>query len=462
MFDFAATRATTPYPTRNFRHIVLLTHVSHRWRDILLHYGRIWSDIRIYGQDIHMLSTQIERCQNASLLVSIGKLWDPTKPSRQRRVQGNVQGAANLIRERKDRVTRLVVRLDCSSFRDWFGFEWPNLKEFVWADTCITPTAHGGVKCDGGLPGLRELSIRGGFDWPTRAAKNLTALQLKGPMDFELAVFAEFFRRNTSLESVHLTCVNVRESHRSHSNFQEESIKLPHLNKLTVLEGGQTCGRALALLTLPSLQHLSVSSLGGESFGPGCPSSEFCNRLSITSLKAQFDTLDQSITVDGFDKLGTRSLHFREIPHFINGATTLLRSLSNPWLSSVVSFFFIEGMPEELVSLRQISGICNLLKHLSRVEFMHLCPSSLAIDVAQQLWSHPDWCPGLRELGMTVTGPQETAVAFVDRVLECRAGGGDGWRMGVGVSRRSYSPNSRRGVESSIHVVWKKANSSDP
>ena len=63
---------------------------------------------------------------------------------------------------------------------------------------------------------------------------------------------------------------------------------------------------------------------------------------------------------------------------------------------------------------------------------MHICPSPLTIDVVPQLWGHPDLCPGLREkLGMTVTGTQETAVVFVDRMLEYRVGGGGGQRTDV-------------------------------
>lgn len=397
-----------------------------------------------------MLGTQIERCGGAPLHVSIKKPSGLVKPSSYSELWKNTQAAANLIRKRGNQVTRLKARLDCSSFQRLLGFEWPNLEEFVWVDNCFNPGAHRS-NYNGGLPRLRHLSIKRGPSWPTTAAKNLTTLRLTGPMDLEPTGFAELLRRNTSLRSLGLTHVNVREPP---SCCQEESIELPHLNELRVYDGAGTCRHALALLNLPSLRALSVSSTAEQSFQSDSPWSGFCSRLSITSLEARYN--DAAIRVVGSDGSEIRPLEFEEFSYADTGSA-LFRSLSSPSLSSVTSWSFINNMPEGIMSSPQISAICDLLKHLSRVERMRVCPSRLAVEVSRRLRDDSRLCLGLKDLGVTVTDQtREAVVDNVNEALKARAAGNDGWEMRMITTGPLYAAYLQRGLEPRTQVVWKK------
>ncbi|KAF9644637.1 hypothetical protein BDM02DRAFT_888015 [Thelephora ganbajun] len=163
IFDFAT---APPDPTiHNFNRVVSLTHVSPRWMKILLDNGRIWSNVHIRGQDLDMLDTQIKRCRLAPLLVSVKVLPLSTINSDH---QTNIQAATKLIRERRDQVTRLEVHMDCTTFQQQLGFEWINLKEFVWVDECPSGSRiHGASYVDppnGRLPRLKNLSIQKGVN----------------------------------------------------------------------------------------------------------------------------------------------------------------------------------------------------------------------------------------------------------------------------------------------------------
>lgn len=389
-----------------------------------------------------MLDTQIKRCKGASLLVTIeAPLLDGQLP-RYRKFRENIQGIADLIRERRNQVTYLKVRLDRRSFQQWLGFEWTNTR-------VLNLDLQGG-SCDGGLPRLRDLSIRGGFGWPMTVVKHLTILKLTGPMDLELAVFAEFLRRNTSLESLALMNLNVLGSPGRH---QEERIKLPHLNQLSVSHA--KCGCALALLDLPSLKSLAVFSILGQIFWSEPHWSRFYNRLPITSLEARCHFSHRHVTVVGVSGQDTKSLHLEELS-YTNAETSLFRSLSGSSLSSVTSFSFIKNMPEGIMPWTQVSAICDLLRHLPRVERMHICPSRLAVQVLQRLRDNPQLCPRLEELGAVVTGATLcTAVKLVDGMPKGQAGGGDGWKLRT---MNYLDPPDLRGVEPRIVVVWGKAN----
>ena len=338
--------------------------------------------------------------------------------------------------------------MDCRYFQKFLGFEWPNLEE---SDTCpeyLIP--HGCSYNDGGLPRLRHLSIVGGFNWPITGVKHITTLELRGPVDLKLAIFAEFFRMNTSLESLNL--INVH-TWASPSHHQENTISLPHLNELSICDEGATCGRALALLTLPSLKSLSVFS-AGQSFRSDSPWSEFCSRLPISSLEAQYGPPSGgSITMAGSDGLGAQSLYFRECSFKATG-TVLFRSLSSPSLSSVTSFSFIKDMPEKVMTLGQNLAICDLLKHLSRVESIHLCPTLLAIRVLRKLRDDSELCPRLRELGVMIAEKYRARVVnLVDGMLRIRGGGG-GWEVRIAKCPHPIGP--QRGGELRTQLVWKK------
>ena len=370
----------------------------------------------------------------------------------------NIRRAAKLIRERRDQVVRLQVHLSCWSFKKILGFDWPNLKEFVWTDTCLGPS-HCGGGYEGSLPRLRDLSIQGGFNWPMKTAKHLSNLKLQGPMDLEFTVFAGFLRKNTSLESLDLTDVNVL---KPFSNCQEKSIELPHLNKLRVCDDGTTCGGALPLLNIPSLRRLSVVSTAQQGFLSHSPWSQFCGGLSITSLKAGYCAPPRgyaTITVVGSDESGIQSLYLKELS-YPGISTPLFRSLSNPSLSSVTSFSFVDDMPEGILSLRQVSAICDLLKHLSRVECMHLCPSRLAVGVVRRLRDDPELCPGLRVLGIIVTDKiREKSQNLVGDMLKSRTSGGDWWGMDSRPAICQSSSGWHNGGDSPrTHMVWEKAN----
>ena len=450
IFNYA-TAPTSSLPDseiRDFRKVVLLTHVSHRWRKILIDYGPIWSDVHIYGQNIDMLSAQIERCKGAPLFVYIRTPSGNTGALRYLKPQ-NVREAANLIRGHRDQVTRLKVRLRCRFFQQFLGFEWPILEELDLNDICHLNLGLHGASCDGGLPRLRYLTIQGGFNWAMKVAKNLTTLKLQGPMDLQLAAFAEFLRANTSLESLSLIHLDALGS----PGRREEPINLPHLNALLVHHAKCEC--VLALLTLPSLGSLAVSSTGGQSFWSDSPWSGFVSRLSITSLKAQYYSPSYgSITVVGSNGLDPQPLYLKEFSH-TTATTALFRLLSNPSLSSVTSFSFVDNMPEGFMSRQQISVICGLLDHLSRVECMRLCPSGLAIEVVRRLGDDSELCPGLRGFEIMVTDRARDVIEdLVYEVLEARSGSGDGWQMRA--TRYSYLEGLPL-MESRTKMVWEKA-----
>lgn len=478
IFDFA----TAPnFPckswTRDFHHVVLLSHVSRHWREILLNYDRVWSDIHISGQDIDMVDAQIKRCKSTSLHVSIRnpnalrRRRDPSESLK------NIRKAANLIRERRNQVTRLEVHLGCWSFQKYLGFEWPNLLKFKWTDTCFEDLPHQD-SYDGGLPRLRELSLKGGFNWPMTVVEHLTTFKLQGPADLELLVFAEFFRRNTSLESLNLIDVHVRVPP---GYRQEKFIKLPHLKELSIKVCSAMRGRPLSLLDLPSLERLSVFSKGGQNLLSELPSSKFCSGLSFTSLeesiwsefsfsefcsRLSFTNLEAeylpssygSITVVGSDESGVQPLRFTEFS-YENMGSAFFRSLSNHSLSSVTSFSFITGMPQGVMTEEQVLAICNLLKHLSGVESMHLCPTLLTIRVLRRLRGDSKLCPGLKELGATATIETcEMVLNLGCEVLRSRGGCDDRW--GVRLAERPY-PEGPHGTELEGKILWEKANSSE-
>lgn len=457
IFDFAVAPVFPFRPgTREFRQAISLTHVSHRWRKILLDCGRIWSDIHISGQDVDILSTLIKRCKGAPLSVSINIPRAFAKRSRRQKFWSDLGGAANLIQEHRNQVTRLEHRLGRHSFRRLLGFEWPNLEEFDWIDDGPLDSSIHQVDYDGELPRLRNLSIslNGGFNWPMTVAKHLTTLSLKGrgPMDLELAVFTEFLRKNTSLESLTLTNLKIRGS-----PSREKPIGLPHLNELSVHR--TTCGDVLDLLDLPSLKRLQASFPTGQSFWSDSHLSKFYGRLSITSLNAKYFThrRGNEIRVVGSNGSDTESLYLKELSR-TKMDTALSRSMSSPWLSSITSFSFIEKMPEEVISFSQISAICGLLRHLSRVECMHLCPSELAIEVVRRLWGDPELCPRLKELGIMVTDKtRKTALDLAGEMLKARAGGGDGWEM-MEIDC-PYQTGFQRAFRLRTEVVLRKANS---
>jgi hypothetical protein len=405
-----------------------------------------------------MLATQIQRCSGGSLRVTVRKPWSGLKSSRYSKLMEHIQRTMKLIRRRRNQVTRLEVHLACWSFKKIVGFDWPNLEEFVWNDTCAK-SSHCGSSQDGGLPRLRDLSIRGGFNWPLAAARHLKTLRLRETMDLELAVFARFLRRNTSLQYLDLTYVNIL---KTFSYRQEEPIKLPYLNELQVRINDGTCGRALALLRLPSLKRLSVISEARQGFLSHSPLSEFCSQLSITSLEGGYCVPPRgnaTITVVGSNELGTRSLCFEEFP-FPGMSTTLFRSLSIPSLASVTSFSFGNEIPEGIMSSQQILAICDLLKHLSRVERMSLSPSRLAVGIVRRLRNDSELCPRLRVLGIIVTPEiRETAANLVVEMLKSRASGGDKWEMSGKPTLCWSTTDWKSGGGLRFQMVWEKGNS---
>ena len=452
IFDLAT--ASDPFkPTaHNFHRVVLLTHVSRRWMKILLSCGTIWSNIHIYGQNFDTLNTQVERCQQASLYVSIRvPSQGTTEPLRFSELQKNVQAAADLIRERRDQVTRLHVRMECRSFQQLLGCEWPRLKAFVLVDDCsLGSSSHGGGYV-GGLPRLKVLSIDGGSNWPMKLATHITTFKLQGPIKLELVTLAEFFRGNALLESLELTNLNVRVPSRYQ---EEEAIELPHLKRLLIRDA--TCGCVLALLNLPSLHHLRVSSRTRRNPWSDPHWSGFYSRLSITRLDAQYHaSLRERITVVGSNGSDTRSFRLTEFSPNILG-TALLKSLSGTSLSSVTSVSLIKDMPDGSVSSALITAICDLLEHLPRVECMRLSPTRLAIGVLGKLRGSPELCPELRELEVTVTDEAcEEVVKLVGEMLKVRAGGSAGKKMRtVELLHPNCSQQNREAVRDRL---WKEA-----
>jgi hypothetical protein len=306
-----------------------------------------------------------------------------------------------LIRKRRDQVERLEVHMNCRTFLQHLGCEWSNLKEFVWVDTCpVDSSPHGPTHprpANGGLPRLKNLSVRGGFRWPMNVAIQLTTFKLTGPINLESSDLTDFLRRNTSLESLELNNLNVS---RPSKSKREEPIELLYLTKLAVRNA--TFGCVLSLLNLPSLKQLWVSSDGERNLWSDTDWSELCPRLAITNLEAQyFAPPYERIEVLGSKGLDTQSLRFTEFSLQTQGYA-LFESLANASLSSVTSLSLINGMPEQDPS-PLTNEICALIEHFPRVERLRLCPSHLALEVVLCLRDGSGLCPELRELQVTVT-----------------------------------------------------------
>lgn len=431
IFDFATGPPNSRTP--NFGRVVSLTHVSRLWKEILLNDGRLWSNVHILGQSLHAVAIQIARCRRAPLSVFIEV---PSrcirKPSRYSHLRANIQGAAQLIQERRGQVKRLEAHMDCQAFPQQLGCEWPSLGEFVWVDTCpLASSLHEHVHVgpvNGVLPRLKDLTIESGIcGWPMNIATQLTTFKLKGPVYLKPSALIDFLRRNTSLQSLELHTLDVPILSQDR---REEPIELAHLTKLSVRDAD--CGHILALLNLSSLKRLWVSSYQGRNPWLDCGWSEPCTRLLITTLKARYctfpDNTYKSITVEGYSGLDTQALRFTEpSPGLL--CATMFRALANGSLHSVTSLSLIDNMPEGGASPPTVE-ICALLGHLPRVVFMRLRPSDLALGVARCLRDDSESCPELRELEVTVTGRTCKSVSeLAVEMVKARAGGGAGGKM---------------------------------
>lgn len=456
IFNYATAPTPPDRTTRNFHRVVLLTHVYHQWRNILLSYAPIWSNIYIHGQHLDRLKTQIKRCRQVSLSVFIEvPSRNGMEFSRHLELTNNIWVATNLIRERRNQVIHLRARMGCLTFQRHLRCEWPKLKALDFIDTCSQDSEfhQNGNKdpTQSNLSRLETLSIYGRYNWPVKVATNLTTLKLMGFMELELTTLTEFFRRNTTLESLELANMTVRESPSYH---REEPIELPHLVKLSVR--GATCGSALALLNLSSVKHLWVS-LGervpwSDSLWP-----EICSRLLITSLEAEYST-SNTITVAGSRGPDTHILRLVETnksPPILG--TALFKLLSNASLSSVTSLHLVKNATEKGMSPQLIAAICNLLKHLPQVEHVRLCPSTLAVAGMTQLSGNPRLCPELRRLEVVVTEKTcKLILGFLTQLVEARAGGGDRSRIQNVTGLYPADPELLRREKVGIRVVWKK------
>ena len=364
--------------------------------NILLTNDQIWSNIHIHRQNSHLLEAQVNRYLQSPLLVPISTRSTPGNDESLRyELPENIRRAADLIRERWDQVTFLQVGMNCGHFHRLFGRDWPGLEKLNFFDMCSGCRGVGLAH----VAKLKVFVIEGGPSWPISVATHLTAIELKAIEKLELKTLTEFFRMNTSLETLELTNLLVLEP----SGWQmEEPVELPHLNKLTVCDA--TCGRTLSLLRLPSLKQLRVSSSRGQHYLKHSPWADICPRLPITSLEAHFNPCwkgGTAYTVVGrSNRMDDWSLCFKsKIP-----GTPLLQSLSNASLSSVTSISFVENAPERHLWPSLIDAICQLLKHLPQVERMRLGPSQLVINVVKRLSGDSTLCPKLRELTMRVGG----------------------------------------------------------
>ena len=419
IFDFVV---PSTHPSSNFGQLVSLTHVSPWWKIVLLKYGWMWSDIHVHGQSLDVLNVQLERCLRAPLRVSI-------EASDYLELPNNIQRAANLIWKCRDQVTRLNVHMDCRTFRRLLGYVWPNVEELTLTDTCfLDPRSHGGGY-EGGLPRLKILCLEGGSNWPVTVASHLTAIKL-GPMEFDLATIVEFFRRNKTLESLHLTSLVVWESP---SYPQKRRIELPHLNELSVRDAA--CGSVLALLNLPSLKYLLVTSCARRNAWSGSHWSRLFGQLPVTTLEVKYCTkLHGRFVVIGSRESDPRPLYLTESSPIILGAA-LFETLSQASFSSVTYLFVVKNMPEGATTLPSTATTRKLLRQLPRVERLCICPSALVIKVLRQLCGDTSLCPELRKLGLVVTGEtREAAAELVGEIRKARTcGGGGGGRKTMSV-----------------------------
>ena len=397
-----------------------------------------------------MLTEQLELCPKTPLFVLIKV---PPQNAAKLGLRENIQGAVNLILQRRDQVKRLEVHIDCQTLREQFCCKWSELKELVWVDTCPHRSSVHGVSSKspalGQLPMLKILSIEGCFDWAINIATRLTIFKLKGPIHLELPTLIEFFRRNVSLESLELTNLDVQ---RPSDCYRGEPIELPHLTKLSVRNA--TCGCMLSLLNLPSLNQLWVYSLGGRNPWSDYDWSKLCGRLSITNLEVQYGaSTHERITVAGSRGLDTQALRFTVFSPATRGVT-LFRSFSYALLSSVTSISLIGNTPEGSVSSSLTAAICGLLEQLPRVERMRLYPSGLAVEVTRRLSESSELCPELRELEATVTGEARarTIVELLAKVAKARAGDGDDRKTRKVECLRPAG--SQRSGEVRMRAVW--------
>ena len=304
------------------------------------------------------------------------------------------------------------------------------MKEFVLIDSCpYGPGFHEDRYtrfANVGLPKLRALFIEGSPNWPINVATHLTVFKLKGTMSLELGTLAEFLRRNTSLSSLELTGLTLWKSSGWH---REALIELPHLYKLSIRDA--TCGCALALLRLPSLKRLRVSSSGGQDPWRYTPWANLCSRLLVTSLEAHHRSSERDgITVVGWSNgQDTHSLRFTEFNSPTVLGAALFGSLSNTSLSSVTSLSLIKHMPEGCMSSSLIAAICDLLRYLPQVERMRLRPSQLVVKVIRRLSGDQKLCPELRELAIRITAEASKPVLRLLTEMKARADGDSGRRM---------------------------------
>jgi len=420
VFEFAA--APLDPTIYNANKVVALMYVCRRWMAILRSNSRVWSTIHIRGQGLAVLDAQLTLCRKAPLFVLIKvPPRNAAKYSSYLDLRKNIRGAVSLIRQRRDQVERLEVHMDCQTLQEQLGCEWYNLKEFVWVDTCPSGASVHGVSREspvsGILPTLKILSIGGCTNWSINVATHLTTFKLEGPIRLELPTLVEFFRRNTSLESLEFTNLDVW---RPLNNHRAEPIELPHLTTLLVRDA--TCGCMLSLLKLPSLNRLCVFSLKGRNPWSDYDWSKLCSRLSITNLEGHYSaSIRETITMTGSSGSDTQSFDFREATH----GPALFRSLSNTPLPSVTSVSLIKNMPEG-VSSSLTAAICGLLEQLPRVERMRLCPGGLAVEVTRRLSENSELCPELRELEVMVTGETCAEAELMAKVARVR---GDGREM---------------------------------
>ena len=423
VFEFAA--APLDPAICNVNQVVSLMYVCRRWMAILRSNGRMWSNIHIRGQDLAVLDAQLTLCRKAPLFVLVKvPPRNAAKYSCYLDFRKNIRGAVGLIRQRRDQIKRLEVHMDCQTLQEQLGCEWSNLKELVWVDTCPPGASVHGISREspvsGRLPMLKILSIGGCTNWSINVVTHLTTFKLEGPIRLELPTLIEFFRRNTSLESLELTNLDVW---RPLNNHRVEPIELPHLT--TILVRDATCGCLLSLLNLPSLNRLCVFSLKERNPWSDYDWSKLCSRLSITSFEGHYSaSIRETVTITGSNGSDTQSFDFREAAY----GPTLFRSLSNASLPSVTSVSLIRNMPEGGVSSSLTAAICGLLEQLPRVERMRLCPGGLAVEVTRRLSENSELCPELRELEVMVTGETRarTIAELMTKVARVR---GDGREM---------------------------------
>jgi len=404
IFSFAtAPSAHEPTPS-TIKGVVSLAWVCRYWRETTLLQPELWSDIRLKGQNPESVAQQVARCRGAPIRVHLHLPHWVFLPEERALLQ-NLTRALSFITDRRTQVRSFTVRIaGCRVFHDYFDLDFPNLEELVWDDVCVENSpSHGSTPADrskGQLPSLKYLSVKKSLDWPMKFATGLTRFKLEGPMVAPVAVFADFFRQNRSLE--HLELVNVCIPF---VLSRTQPITLDRL--VTFLTHNVENGHILSGITLPRIRTIELAPVHP-------PREWFPTVWSGLQLPSDVDTISlhynhaigtgssMEVSIVGINESRTQSFNLTERTagaRFI----TLFGALTEVPLDSVTSLCFNGDQGREPQTWPLPSPNSALLECLPHLTSIYVCWTCVVEDVVRCLTDFPRTCPELKILRVKVT-----------------------------------------------------------